>query len=201
MTKFDLKKILLDEERKKIWKESVDQEEYGENVEIFEKLQKRNLEVVTKKNKRFASKQTRNVSKEGKISKKKAKKWREGNSDTKCPEVCVKELLLLIHCLENNTLITRKEAQDCIERQSSAFDLFWDSPTQILRLVRKCVLTQEWSKMTYLLLVLLNFDRKYINIIKNMVKIMIKFNPLIRESGLENQFKMLVESSNKSIII
>ncbi|XP_044265429.1 uncharacterized protein LOC123011845 [Tribolium madens] len=201
--KFNLKNFILAEERKRIWKESVDKQEYRENVDLLDRLQKRNLELVTKRNKSFESKQIRNRRNVGKISKKKTRSQRQGNaSESTCPEVCVKELLSLIHCLENNTINARKEVHDCLERQSSTFGLFWDSPTQILRLAKKCVLTQEWSKMTYFLLLLLHFDKKYLNIIKNMVTIMIKFNPLVKESGLESQFKTLVQtSSTKSLIV
>ncbi|KAJ3648326.1 hypothetical protein Zmor_020137 [Zophobas morio] len=207
MTTEVIKNYLLSEAKQEEWRKNIGDEEYKNNTNLVDQLHKRNLEIVARKNKHFRHSKyvptsliCRQISPKAKAA---YQKWKEqNNKKTEVPELPVQNLLLLVHYLNTNPdRNEKKELQECLRRQNSEFETFWDSPSYILKILRKCVLTRDWPNMTFFLLILLNYDKKYVQIIKKMCQIMLKFNPLIAECGLEDQFRAFIHSSEQQLVI
>jgi hypothetical protein len=204
----DLKNSLVKEIRREEWRNKINPEEYNRKSELFEQIRQENLTKVATRNKNFHSKKYKKSipQKRGPQDFKNVdpktreayEKWRKENDlEKKCPQVHTKNLLFLLHYLNAGPSRTEDELRECLKRQNSQFEVFWDSPSYILSLLRRCVLTRDWSNMTYFLLILLNYDRKYLPIVKNMCRVMVKFNPLVKECDLEDQFKALIEKPSE----
>jgi hypothetical protein len=222
----DLKNSLVKEIRREEWRNKINPEEYNRKSELFEQIRQENLTKVATRNKNFHSRKYKksipqkrepqdfkNVDPKTREA---YEKWRKENDlEKKCPQVHTKNLLFLLHYLNAGPSRTEDELRECLKRQNSQFEVFWDSPSYILSLLRRCVLTRDWSNMTYFLLILLNYDRKYLPIVKNvsifltserrsqltnyfqMCRVMVKFNPLVKECDLEDQFKALIEKPSE----
>ena len=178
MTTEVIKNYLLSEAKQEEWRKNIGDEEYKNNTNLVDQLHKRNLEIVARKNKHFRHSKyvptsliCRQISPKAKAA---YQKWKEqNNKKTEVPELPVQNLLLLVHYLNTNPdRNEKKELQECLRRQNSEFETFWDSPSYILKILRKCVLTRDWPNMTFFLLILLNYDKKYVQIIKKVSRIL-----------------------------
>ncbi|RZC34133.1 hypothetical protein BDFB_002202 [Asbolus verrucosus] len=169
MTDFEnnLKERLVEEIKREKWKSQISEEEYATNSKIFEELQRKNLETITRKNREFYKKKLYNVSVEAQEA---YDKWKRANhKNKKCPKVSVQNLLVLLHYLNSeSSKRDKKQLDECLRRQKSTFEVFWDSPSCILKALRQCVLTRDWSNMTYFSLILLNYDKKYLQVVRNV---------------------------------
>lgn len=164
----NLKDYIVDQIRIEKWKKSFDEGEYKKNVDLVEKAHKKNLKLVSRRNNVF-----RRKIEEGDFNilpkiYTRSKSPDKPSKDTKeCPEIFVNDFLYLMRCL-NDKINMKAKSNDCLEKQTLKNSLVWESPTQILKLLRKCILVRDWANMTSLLLVLIHFDKKYIPIIKNV---------------------------------
>ncbi|KAK9874011.1 hypothetical protein WA026_002364 [Henosepilachna vigintioctopunctata] len=106
-------------------------------------------------------------------------------------EVSLSSILRAIDELSSEPDEETKAIVNCSMKMALNSDIFWTSPTAILRAIKYSILNRNWDDITHLLLLLLQHKEQYIPVVQCICKFMAKFNPLVKKLGLQQQFELL----------
>lgn len=107
-----------------------------------------------------------------------------------CTEISLSSVLRAIDNLSNLDL-DDNNIKICMKGSKSERDIFWNSPTLILRSIKYCILQRNWDDIVYFLMILLQHKDCYIPVVEQICGFIRRFHPAVRKLNLQWQFEML----------
>lgn len=126
-------------------------------------------------------------------------------------ELSLSDIMRAIKELTSEEDATTKDITECSDEMIGDPNIFWNSPTVILRAIKNAILRRDWDNITHLLLLLLQHKDQYVLFVKQVSELLTemvnndynfhislqlcrfigKFNPMIKEFGLKEEFESL----------
>ncbi|CAH0550203.1 unnamed protein product [Brassicogethes aeneus] len=120
-------------------------------------------------------------------------KWRKNNK-FKMPTVSSKKMMAFLEKMDE-VEVKKNAVEQCTSKMNSQSRLSWNSPNCLMKAITHSILHRKWYNLTKLLLILVHWTN--IKLYRPIVfdyceKILNNYHPLIEESGLKDQFQMIL---------
>lgn len=89
-------------------------------------------------------------------------------------ELSLSDIMRAIKELTSEEDATTKDITECSDEMIGDPNIFWNSPTVILRAIKNAILRRDWDNITHLLLLLLQHKDQYVLFVKQVSELLTK---------------------------